>query len=65
MNEAYNMTQSTFAMFPWLTSAQWATIRIAAGSIALALFAFKVSTGQNYEKKTMPERIISQDFSKY
>jgi hypothetical protein len=57
MNEAYNLTQSTYSMFPWFSSQQWATIRIAAGAIALGLFAFRIFTGQNHPTRTMPEKI--------
>jgi len=45
MNEAYSLTQSNYTMFPWLSASQWATIRIAAGSLALGLFAYKIFTG--------------------
>jgi len=65
MNEAYNFTQSTYTMFPWFSNAQWASIRIAAGSIALGLFAFKIFTGENHPTRKMPERIPTTGFPPY
>ena len=65
MNEAYNITLSTYSMFPWLSPSQWASIRIAAGSIALGLFAFRIYMGENYPTRQMPERIPSSGFAPY
>jgi hypothetical protein len=31
-------------MFNWFTNAEWTTIKIAAGSIALGLFAWRIFT---------------------
>jgi hypothetical protein len=49
MNEAYTRTQSTYNMYPYFTTAQWATIKIAVGSVALGLFVFRIISGPNYE----------------
>jgi len=65
MNEAYSLTQSTYSMFPWLSSSQWASIRIAAGALALGLFAFRIFTGQNYPTRAMPETIPTTGFAPY
>jgi hypothetical protein len=52
-------------MFPWLSSSQWASIRIAAGALALGLFAFRIFTGQNYPTRAMPEKISTTGFAPY
>ena len=36
-------------MYPYFTAAQWASIKIAVGSIALGLFVFRIFAGPNYE----------------
>lgn len=36
-------------MFQWLTNAQWTSLKIFAGSVAFALFWFRVFTGPDAE----------------
>ena len=44
MNEAYTITKSSYRMFPWTSSAQWTSLKIAAGAIAIGLFTFRLAT---------------------
>ena len=52
-------------MYPYFTAAQWASIKIAAGSIALGLFIFRIVAGPNYEIRNQGERIPSTGFTPY
>ena len=51
MNEAYTLTLTTYEMFPRISSSQWTTLKIIAGSLAFGLFWFRIVTEPQYELK--------------
>lgn len=58
MNEQYERTLSSFKMFPYFSSSEWASIKIALGVFVFGTVLYRFSTGTKYPMR-------SQDPEKY
>lgn len=50
MNNQFDITASSFKMFPWFSRSQIANMKIAFGAFVLTSFLFKFVTGTNHEQ---------------
>jgi len=54
MNTQFDITASSFKMFPMFSRNQIANFKIALGAFVLGSFVFKFVTGTNHEQKYIP-----------
>ena len=54
MNEEYSVVQKTFRMHPYLDSKQWASLKIAFGSLAIGSFLLRMWLGHNLSAINTP-----------
>ena len=62
MNEEFSVVQSSFRMHPYLDSKQWATLKIAFGSLALGSFLLRMWLGHNLTDQKTPTNTDDETF---